>query len=50
MHVLNKKDLNSTELDTVRVSKNPTTILAVNGEVQTHEEASVYVHENQCAD
>ena len=35
MHMLSKKDLNSAELGTVRVSRNPTTVMTANGEVQT---------------
>ena len=42
MHMLSRKDLNSAELDTVRVSRNPTTVITANGEVQTNEEAQVY--------
>ena len=45
MHMLSRKDLNSAELETVRVSKSPTTVVAANGEVQTNEEATVYVKE-----
>ena len=45
MHMLSRKDLNSAELETVRVSKSPTTAVAANGEVQTQEEATVYVGE-----
>ena len=33
------------ELDTLRRSRNPTTVVTANGEVQTSEEAQVYVHE-----
>ena len=33
------------ELETVRISKNPTTVVAANGEVLTKEEATVYVRE-----
>ena len=43
-HMLSRKDLNSSELDTVRVSTNPTTVFTANGEVQTNEEATVYVY------
>ena len=43
MHMLSRKDLNSVELQTVRVSRNRTTVITANGEVQTHEEATVYV-------
>ena len=32
-------------LDTLRRSKNSTVVLTSNGEVQTHEEAQVYVHD-----
>ena len=45
MHMLSTKDLNSAELETVRVSQSPTTVVAANGEVQTKEEATVYVKE-----
>ena len=39
----NRKDLNSAELETVKVSHIPTTFVTANGEVQTNEEATVYV-------
>ena len=39
------KDLNSAELETVTTSRSPMTVIAVNGEVQTNEEATVYVRE-----
>ena len=45
MHMISKKDLNSAELETVTTSKSPTTVFTANGEVQTHEEATVYVEE-----
>ena len=45
MHLLSRNDLNSAELEPVRVSKSPTTVVAANGEVQTKEEATVYVKE-----
>ena len=41
MHMLSRKDLNLAELETVRVSRTPTTVFTVNGEVQTNEEATV---------
>ena len=41
MHMISKKDLNSAELDTVTRSRSPTTVITANGEVQTHEEATV---------
>ena len=37
--------LNSAELETVRVSKSPTTVVAANGEVHAKEEATVHVKE-----
>ena len=43
MHMIRKKDLNSAELETVTTSKSPTSVFAANGEVQTNEEATVYV-------
>ena len=45
MHVVSKKDLNSTELETMRTSRSPTTLMTANREVQTREEATVYVKE-----
>ena len=43
MHMISKKDLNSAEMDTLTKSFSPTTVITANGEVQTHEEATVYV-------
>ena len=43
--MISKKDLNSAELETVTISRSPTTVITANGEVQTHEEATVYVKE-----
>ena len=45
MHMVSRKDLNSAELETVKVSKNPTTVVTANGEVLTKEEATVCVRE-----
>ena len=45
MHMASKKDINKAELETLRISKNPTTVMTANGEVQTREEATVYVKE-----
>ena len=42
MHMLSKKDLSSDEMKTLRRSRNPTTVI-VNGDVQTNDEAQVYV-------
>ena len=47
MHMISKKDLNSAELDTLTTSCSPTTVITDNGEVQTHEEATVYVKESE---
>ena len=43
MHMLSVKDLNSGELDTLRVSRNPATVFTINGEEQTSEDTTVYV-------
>ena len=45
MHMISKKDLNSAEMDTLTKSCSPTTVITANGEVQKHEEATVYVKE-----
>ena len=45
MHMISKKDLNSVELETVTTSRSPTTVVTANGELQTNEEATVYVRE-----
>ena len=45
MHLVSKRDLNSVELETMRISKNPTTVMTANGEVQTREEATEDVKE-----
>ena len=42
MHMPSRKDLDLAELETVRLSRNPTTVMTANGEVQTNEEATVY--------
>ena len=42
MHMISKKDLNDTEMDTLTKSCSPTIVITANGEVQTHEEATVY--------
>ena len=43
--MLSWKDLNSAELGNVRVSRNATTVVMASGEVQTNEEATVYVND-----
>ena len=45
MHMISRKDLNSAELETLTTSRSPTTVRTAKGEVQTHEEATVYVKE-----
>ena len=45
MHMISKKDLSDAELDTLTKSCSPTIVITANGEVQTHEEATVYVKE-----
>ena len=40
-----KKDLHDAEMETLTKSCSPTTVITANGEVQTHEEATVYVKE-----
>ena len=45
MHMISKKDLNDAEMDTLTKSCSPTIVITANGEVQTHEEATVYVQE-----
>ena len=43
--MISKKDLSDAEMDTLMKSCSPTTVITANGEVQTHEEAIVYVKE-----
>ena len=45
MHMISNKDLNSAEMETLTKSCSPTIVITANGEVQTHEEATVYVKE-----
>ena len=45
MHMISKKDLNDAEMDTLTKSCSPTIVITANGEVQTHEEATVYFKE-----
>ena len=45
MHMISKKDMNSAEWETVTTSRSPMTVKTANGEVQTHEEATVHVKE-----
>ena len=45
MQMISRKDLNSAELETVRISRCPALVTTTNGEMQTQEEAAVYVQE-----
>ena len=45
MHMISKKDLNDAEMDTLTKSCSPAIVIPANGELQTHEEAIVYVKE-----
>ena len=45
MHMLRKKDLSSGELETLKRSGSPITVVTANGEVQTNEEAQECVHD-----
>ena len=45
MHMISKKDLSDAEMNTLTKSRSPTIVITADGEVQTHEEAIVYVKE-----
>ena len=45
MHMISKKDLSEAEMDTLTKSCSPTIVITANSEVQTQEEAIVYVKE-----
>ena len=45
MHMVNKKELNEAELETMRISMNPTVVTTANGEVPAKEEVTVNVRE-----
>ena len=45
MLLISKKDFSDAEMDTLTKSCSPTIVTTANGEVQTHEEATVYVKE-----
>ena len=45
MHMISKKDLSNAAMETFTKSCSPTIVITANGEVQTHEEATVYVKE-----
>ena len=46
MHMISKKDLSDAEMDTLTKSCSSTIVITAHGEVQTHEEAIVYVKES----
>ena len=41
MHMVSKRVLNSAELETMRTSRSPTTVMTANGEVQTTRSNSI---------
>ena len=43
--MVSKKESSSEEMGTVKRSRTPTVVLTANGEVRTHEEAQVFVHD-----
>ena len=45
MHMISQKDLCKAEMDTLTKTCSPTIVITANGEVQTHEEAILYVTE-----
>ena len=45
IHMISRKDLSDAEMDTLTKSCSPAMVITANGEVQTHEEATVYVRE-----
>ena len=45
MHMISKKDLSKSEMDTLTKSCSPIIVITANGEGQTHEEATVYIKE-----
>ena len=45
LHTISKKDFNDAEMDTLTKSCSPMIVITANGEVQTHEKATVYVKE-----
>ena len=47
MHMLSKKDWSSGELETLKRSRSPITVVTANRVVQTNVEVQVYVHDLQ---
>ena len=46
MHMISKKDLSDAEMDTLTKSCSPTIVITGNGEVQTHEVATLCMSKN----
>ena len=46
MHLVSKTDLNSVELETMRISKNPTTVMTANGGVCKQEKKPLFLSKN----
>ena len=46
MHMVGKRDLNSAELDTMRTSRSPTTVMTANGEGAKPEKKRRFVSSN----
>ena len=42
MHMVSEKDLSTAELETMRTSRSPTTVMTANGEVRANKEATAY--------
>ena len=47
--MISEKDLSDAEMETLTESCSPTKVITANGEVQTLEEATVYVKELDCS-
>ena len=45
MYMMSKKELSPEELETLRMSRTTILVLTANGEVHTHEETQVFVHD-----
>ena len=45
MHMISRKDFNAAELETVKTSESPTTVITANVEMVIEEEITVYVRE-----
>ena len=45
IHMVSKKEISSEEMGTIKRSGNPRAVLTADGEVHTHEEAQVFIHD-----